>query len=91
MRSAVFCVVTFAVLRSPTLALSPAEVSVFEIQEGGLVKLTVKSSVPIAGTLDKWSATVTFTWPAYDASDSSRQREHRKRYDGRKAKRQGFL
>jgi polyisoprenoid-binding protein YceI len=48
---------------------SKAQVPVFEInQADSSIKFNVKASVPIAGTFDKWDATVTFTSPAYDAA-----------------------
>jgi len=60
MRSAVFCLMAFAVLPS----LSPAEVPVFEINHAdSSVKFTVKASVAIAGTFDAWNGTLTFTSP----------------------------
>jgi polyisoprenoid-binding protein YceI len=39
---------------APTFAVSPADSS---------IKFNVKASVPIAGTFDKWDATLTFTSP----------------------------
>jgi polyisoprenoid-binding protein YceI len=49
-------------------AQTSAQIPVFKVmQEGSSVKFDVKASVPIAGTFDKWDATVTFTSSNYAA------------------------
>jgi len=60
MRLAVLCLVASAVLPLP----SRAQVPVFKItQEDSTVKFSVKASVALEGTFEKWDATVTFTSP----------------------------
>jgi polyisoprenoid-binding protein YceI len=60
MRLAVFCLLASAVLPS----LSRAQVPVFEVNHAdSSVKFTVKASVAIAGTFDKWDTTLTLTSP----------------------------
>jgi polyisoprenoid-binding protein YceI len=62
MRLAVFCLLVAVLLPS----LAPAQVPVFEINHAdSTVKFAVSASVPIAGTFDKWDASVTFTSPDY--------------------------
>jgi len=57
MRLAILCLIAFAVLPP----VSRAQVPVFEIsQEGSTVQFSVNASVAIAGTFDKWEATLTF-------------------------------
>ena len=52
----------FASLFSPTL--TKAQVPVFEVDKAdSSVKFSVSASVPIAGTFDKWDASMTFTSP----------------------------
>ena len=60
MRLAILCLLAFAVLPS----LSQAQVPVFRITpEDSSIKFSVKASVAIDGTFDKWDATFTFTSP----------------------------
>jgi len=60
MRLAILFLAASAVLPS----LSRAQVPVFEFsQQQSAVKFNVKASVAIAGTFDKWNATLTFTSP----------------------------
>ena len=60
MRVAILCLLAFAVLPS----LSQAQVPVFRITpEDSSIKFSVKASVAIDGTFDKWNATFTFTSP----------------------------
>jgi len=57
MRLAVFCLIASTALPS----LGQAQVPVFAIsQEGSSVRFSVKASVAIEGTFDKWEATMTF-------------------------------
>ena len=59
-RLAVFSVLVFAVLPS----LSRAQTPIFVITpEGSAIKFSVKASVAIGGTFDKWDAHLTFTSP----------------------------
>jgi polyisoprenoid-binding protein YceI len=59
-RLAVLCLLASAVIPS----LSRAQVPVFEVNHAdSSVKFTVKASVAIAGSFDKWDATLTFTSP----------------------------
>jgi len=63
MRLAVLCFLMFAVFPSVSRAQAP----VFKVAtEESSVKFSVKASVAIEGTFDKWDATLTFTSP--DAS-----------------------
>src|SRR5277367_2333882 len=60
MRLAVLCLVASAVLPLP----SRAQVPVFKItHEDSTVKFSVKASVALEGTFQKWDATLTFTSP----------------------------
>ena len=60
MRLAVLCLVASAVLPLPSRAQAP----VFKIaHEDSTVKFSVKASVALEGTFQKWDATVTFTSP----------------------------
>jgi len=60
MRLAVLCLLASAVFSST----SQAQVPVFEVSKAdSSVKFTVSASVKIAGTFDKWDATLTFTSP----------------------------
>jgi polyisoprenoid-binding protein YceI len=60
MRSAVLCLIASTLLPLP----SRAQVPVFKItQEDSTVKFSVKASVALEGTFEKWDATVTFTSP----------------------------
>jgi polyisoprenoid-binding protein YceI len=60
MRLAILCFVAFVVLPSA----SRAQVPVFEVNHAdSSVKFNVKASVSIAGTFDKWDASMTFTSP----------------------------
>jgi len=60
MRLAVLCLAASAVLPSPSRAQGP----VFVItQQGSSIKFFVKASVALAGSFDKWDATLTFTSP----------------------------
>jgi polyisoprenoid-binding protein YceI len=60
MRLAVLCLVASAVLSPP----SRAQVPVFKIvQEDSSIKFSVKASVALEGTFQKWDATVKFTSP----------------------------
>ena len=60
MRLAILCLLASAVLPS----LSQAQVPVFRITpEDSSIKFSVKASVAIDGTFDKWDATFTFTSP----------------------------
>ena len=60
MRLAVFCLVASAVLPS----LSRAQAPVFAITpEESSIKFYVKASVALAGSFDKWEATLRFTSP----------------------------
>jgi polyisoprenoid-binding protein YceI len=69
MRLVIICLLASALFSPVARAQTPAGVPVFEInQADSSVKFNVKASVPIAGTFDKWDATVTFTSPAYDAA-----------------------
>ena len=64
MRLAILCVVASALLPS----LSQAQVPVFQIsQQDSSIKFSVKASVAIDGTFDKWTAGVTFK--STDATD----------------------
>lgn len=64
MRLNVLCFVAAAVLPSVSQAQVPAGVPVIKImQEESSIKFSVKASVAIDGTFDKWDATVTMTSP----------------------------
>jgi polyisoprenoid-binding protein YceI len=60
MRLALFSLVAFAVFPS----VSQAQVPVFKITtEDSSIKFSVKASVALEGTFEKWDATLTFTSP----------------------------
>ena len=60
MRLAVLCLLAASVFPS----VSRAQVPVFVItQEESSIKFSVKASVALEGTFDKWDATLTFTSP----------------------------
>jgi polyisoprenoid-binding protein YceI len=60
MRLAALCLLLSTVLPS----MARAQVPVFEISKtDSTVKFSVTASVPIAGTFDKWDASMTFTSP----------------------------
>ena len=60
MRSAILCFLALVVFPSA----SRAQVPVFEVNHAdSSVKFNVKASVAIAGTFDKWDASMTFTSP----------------------------
>jgi len=60
MRFAVLCLVASALFSLP----ASAQVPVFEISKAdSSIKFNVSASVAIAGTFDKWDASVTFTSP----------------------------
>jgi len=60
MRLAVLCLAASAVLPSPSRAQGP----VFVItQQDSSIKFFVKASVALAGSFEKWDATLTFTSP----------------------------
>jgi polyisoprenoid-binding protein YceI len=60
MRTTILCLLAFAVFPS----VGRAQVPVFEINHAdSSVKFNVKASVPIAGTFDKWDASLTFASP----------------------------
>ena len=64
MRLIIFCLVASAVLPSMIRAQTPADVPVFVIsKEESSIKFYVKASVDLAGSFDKWDATLTFTSP----------------------------
>src|SRR5580692_3853980 len=65
MRLAVLCLLASVMLPS----LSLAQVPVFEINHAdSSIKFNVKASVAIAGTFDKWDATVTLTSPDFSTA-----------------------
>src|SRR5499427_10288080 len=56
-----FCFLATILFSTLTKAQAPAEVPGFKItSEDSSIKFSVKASVPIAGTFDKWDATVTY-------------------------------
>jgi polyisoprenoid-binding protein YceI len=62
MRLAALCLLACAVFPSVSRAQASAAVPVFEItKEDSSIKFSVKASVAIAGTFDKWDSTLTFT------------------------------
>ena len=64
MRLAVLCFLASATLPSVSRAQAPAGVPVIKItKEDSSIKFNVKASVAIAGTFDKWDATITMTSP----------------------------
>ena len=64
MRLVVLCLLASFVLSSVTQAQDSAGVPVFEIsQTGSTIQFAVKASIAIAGTFDKWNATLTFKSP----------------------------
>jgi hypothetical protein len=87
MRLTIFCFLVSAVFPSLTRAQAP----VFEFNHAdSSIRFNVKASVAIAGTFDKWDASLTFTSQelttgVLDSQDSGSQREHRKRNEGRQA------
>ena len=59
-----FILLASVVLSSVTQAQDSAGVPVFEIsQTGSTIQFAVKASIAIAGTFDKWNATLTFKSP----------------------------
>ena len=59
-----FILLASVVLSSVTRAQDSAGVPVFEIsQTGSTIQFAVKASIAIAGTFDKWNATLTFKSP----------------------------
>jgi polyisoprenoid-binding protein YceI len=65
MRIAILSLLVFAILPSPNRAQTAEGVPVFKIsQEDSSVKFSVKASVALEGTFQKWDAAVTFTSPA---------------------------
>src|SRR5882757_9406008 len=61
---ALFILLASVVLSSVTQAQDSAGVPVFEIsQTGSTIQFAVKASIAIAGTFDKWNATLTFKSP----------------------------
>jgi polyisoprenoid-binding protein YceI len=59
-----FSLLASVVLSSVTQAQDSAGVPVFEIsQTGSTIQFAVKASIAIAGTFDKWNATLTFKSP----------------------------
>ncbi len=65
MRLAILCLFLSTVLSSSVQAQAP----VFEINKAdSSVKFNVSASVAIAGTFDKWDATMTFTSPALETA-----------------------
>jgi polyisoprenoid-binding protein YceI len=63
-RLAVLCLLASALFPSVTQAQAPVAVPVFEItHEGSSIMFAVKASVAIAGTFNKWDASLTFTSP----------------------------
>jgi polyisoprenoid-binding protein YceI len=64
MRLVVLCLLACAVFPSISRAQTSAGVPVFEItKQDSSIKFFVKASVAIAGTFDKWDATLTFMSP----------------------------
>jgi polyisoprenoid-binding protein YceI len=64
MRLSVLCLLAFSVFPSVSRAQAP----VFVItQEESSIKFSVKASVALEGTFDKWDATLTFTSPDVSA------------------------
>jgi polyisoprenoid-binding protein YceI len=60
MRFAILCIAAAALLSAPIRA----QVPVFEVTPvQSAIKFNVKASVPIAGTFEKWSATLAFASP----------------------------
>ncbi|MGC1417622.1 MAG: YceI family protein [Candidatus Acidiferrum sp.] len=63
-RFGVLCLLVSALFPSISRAQAPEGVPVFKItQEDSTVKFSVKASVALEGTFQKWDATVTFTSP----------------------------
>jgi polyisoprenoid-binding protein YceI len=60
MRFALVCLVTSAVLASPNRAQAPVYAIV---RNESSIKFSVKASVPLEGTFDKWNATLRFASP----------------------------
>ena len=93
MRLAILCLLLSTVLPSTVRA----QVPVFEVTKAdSTVKFNVSASVTIAGTFDKWDATLTFTSPdarnsGFGHQDSGGQREYRKRHEGQQAEGQRLL
>jgi polyisoprenoid-binding protein YceI len=64
MRLAVLCLLACAVFPSVSRAQAATGAPVFDImKEDSSIKFSVKASVAIAGTFDKWDATLTFASP----------------------------
>jgi polyisoprenoid-binding protein YceI len=64
-RMAILCLLVLTMLPSQSRAQTTEGVPVFKIsQEGSSVKFSVKASVALEGTFQKWDATLTFTSPA---------------------------
>jgi polyisoprenoid-binding protein YceI len=69
MRISIFCLWISVLVPATCIAQTPAGVPVLTIiQQESSVKFKVNASVEIAGTFDRWNATVTFTSSAYDAA-----------------------
>jgi polyisoprenoid-binding protein YceI len=63
-RFTLFCLLASAFFPSATRAQSPGGIPVFKIvPEESAIHFSVKASVPIDGTFDKWDATLTFMSP----------------------------
>ena len=63
-RLTVFCLLATVLFSRVTRAQEPAEVPVFEITRiESSIKFSVKASVAINGTFDRWDATLTFASP----------------------------
>ncbi|MGH9709994.1 MAG: hypothetical protein ACRD37_05575, partial [Candidatus Acidiferrales bacterium] len=61
MRLTIFCLLASALLSSVTRAQSPAGIPVFKITPvESAIQFSVKASVPVNGTFDKWTATLRF-------------------------------
>ena len=69
MRLTILCLLASALLPSLSRAQAPEGVPVIKItQEESSIKFSVKASVAIDGTFDKWDATVTMTSPDVDTA-----------------------
>jgi hypothetical protein len=90
MRTPELSVLVMAAVIAP---VSWAQVPVFEINRAeSSIKFNVKASVEIAGTFEKWSASVKFRSPELTGyPDPSGECAYRKRRKGRKAERERFL
>jgi len=61
MHAGSFCFLATILFSTLTKAQAPAEVPGFKIASEDIsIKFSVKSSVPIAGTFDKWDATLAY-------------------------------